>query len=653
MTSGFSKGQAGVTEALMETYGELIFELSHNVQVRRGDPVRLKDFDDYERQRAEFGLADTEIAERLGLTKTQVTVIRNAVERRKIRTEPYYRLNSLGGGRRFRSDSLMDATTKTHPTKHGLALKATMTFDPERARHYIDMGYWRGDTMSQWLARHLRERPDAPAIIDDDQTLSWAAVGERVQDVAGGLRALGIGEADVVAVQLPNVAAYIIAFLAIAELRAVMTTVYMPYREKEFLTLLGHSHARALICLSEAGDFRPAETALSLKAGLPELEQVISVEQPVEGCVFFDDLAAPAGRQADLEPPVATDPLLLLYTSGTTASPKGVPLNQHVLLSNVTASVSENGFGPEDRFLSAAPFGHLFALYAIHFSLATGAANVLLPAFSPPALSAAMASHKPTVLLAAPAHIAACLGLGLFDKGEAASLKLTIMSGAQIPPQLVHAFAQKLDGGTISQLWGMSEIQAGAYTRPGTPLDKVAASAGPAGPGSEIRVVDETGAVLASGEEGELQTRGINVFASYYDNDEANAQAFTEDGWFRTGDLATIDADGCVSLTGRSKDIINRGGVKYNPLDIERLLDRHEDIAVSAIAPVPDAVLGERACAYVVLAGDQPVSLEQICGYLSDHGIAKTKLPERLEIIDEMPLTATRKIIKGRLKPTE
>jgi non-ribosomal peptide synthetase component E (peptide arylation enzyme) len=156
-----------------------------------------------------------------------------------------------------------------------------------------------------------------------------------------------------------------------------------------------------------------------------------------------------------------------------------------------------------------------------------------------------------------------------------------------------------------------------------------------------------------AGEEGELQIRGVNLFAGYYDNPDANAEAFTDDGWFRTGDLSVIDTDGNMSLTGRSKDIINRGGVKYNPLDIERLLDQHPRVAQAAIVPVPDDVLGERACVFIVPGEGSRVTLDELCTYLQEHGVAKTKLPERIEFIDAMPLTATRKIIKGRLKPSD
>jgi non-ribosomal peptide synthetase component E (peptide arylation enzyme) len=186
----------------------------------------------------------------------------------------------------------------------------------------------------------------------------------------------------------------------------------------------------------------------------------------------------------------------------------------------------------------------------------------------------------------------------------------------------------------------MTETQAGLYTRPGDAPEVHATSAGRPSPGTEIRIVEE-----------ELQVRGCLLFPGYYENDQANAAAFTADGWFRTGDLAAIDAAGNVAITGRSKDIINRGGVKFNPRDVEDLLAVHPKILQAAIVPMPDPVLGEKACVFVTLKDPaEKILLEDLVGYLLEKNIAKIKLPEKLVVVAEMPMTPTRKIIKGRLK---
>jgi non-ribosomal peptide synthetase component E (peptide arylation enzyme) len=164
-----------------------------------------------------------------------------------------------------------------------------------------------------------------------------------------------------------------------------------------------------------------------------------------------------------------------------------------------------------------------------------------------------------------------------------------------------------------------------------------------------VRVARPDGAPVPPGEEGELQVRGSLMFPGYFDNADANAGAFTGDGWFHTGDLAVIEPAGNVRITGRSKDVINRGGVKYNPRDVEDLLDAHPAVMQSAIVPVADPVVGEKACCFIVPRAGKVPTLEDLCAYLLERGIARYKLPERLETLAEMPLTPTRKIIKGRL----
>jgi non-ribosomal peptide synthetase component E (peptide arylation enzyme) len=200
----------------------------------------------------------------------------------------------------------------------------------------------------------------------------------------------------------------------------------------------------------------------------------------------------------------------------------------------------------------------------------------------------------------------------------------------------------------------MTETQGALYTRPGDALDVAASSAGRPSPGTEVRIIDADGCACAPGVEGELQVRGCLLFPGFLDNAEANAAAFTEDGWYRTGDLASVDDAGNVRITGRTKDVINRGGVKFNPRDVEDLVDSHPKVLQSAIVPMPDPVLGERACCFVTLRPDAAeLTLEELVAFLMQKNIAKTKLPERLVVLKEMPLTPTRKVIKGRLRIPE
>ena len=659
MSRGLSRSQIGVTEAMVEGFGETVFRLSHNLQRRRGDPVRLKDFDAIERQRADLGLSDAEISDRIGLTRDQVTFIRNLVERRRIRRNHYQRLLDLGGGRRFRAERFTPHEDRQGYSEAAMNLRDAMRFDGDRAALYLERGWWSpADTLSQWLCRTASETPDAIAIAiadssdssdsGDGRSLTYAELAARVAAFAGGLKSLGLGPGDVVAVQLPNRAEYLVSYLAIGAIGGVMITLYVPYRASEMETLLSHSGARAFIGPTTMGDFEPAQTALTLRDRITSLEHVIVIGDAPDGAHAFEDLTRVVPHDL-ADGPVAADPFLLLYTSGTSARPKGVPLAYQGILGNARLGAPEHGITTTDRILSAAPFGHLYALYSFHLALATGATTVLLPAFTPPDLARTLASEAVTVLFAAPAHITACLGSGLLAPEGLSSLRLVVLSGSAVPPAVAKGLRERMTGGDVTQLWGMTETQAGLYTRPGDPIETVARSAGRPSPGTEVRVIGRDDAALPAGEEGELHVRGSLLFPGYFNHPEADRDAFTADGWFRTGDLAVIGDDGNVAITGRCKDVINRGGVKYNPRDVEDLLAAHPQVDMAAIVPVPDPVLGERACCCITVAGGDAPTLEAVCAYLKENGVAKVRWPERLEVVAAMPLTATRKIIKGRL----
>jgi acyl-CoA synthetase (AMP-forming)/AMP-acid ligase II len=652
MARGLTRDQLGITDELIASFGETIFRMSHNWQVREGDPVRRLDFAEIERQREGMGLADVQIASRLGLTREQVMFIRNHEESRRFRTGQQAYLLDLGGGRRFRSEKVVPLEDRFRYGEDALRLRAALAFPPKLVERYVSGGFWRDDTLTGWLASHARIRPDAPALVLRAETISYRELHERVLRIAEGLRRAGVQRGDVVAIQLPNVPEFVITYLAVCRLGAVVCTVHMAYRTSDLEALLRHSRAKAIVCTAGNKDWSPASACLEMESRLPALKLVVTIDAPPPGAIPWQpwaDLPPIEERAAPL--PVASDPFVLLYTSGTTSAPKGVPHSYHTLLSNARLGAPEHRVTEADRVLSAAPFTHLFGLYSLHVAWAVGAAAVLLPAFTPRDLAETVQRDRPTGLWTAPAHVAVLRAQSLLDTFDFSSLRLAIMSGSACPPDLVRWFAERLPACGVTQLWGMTETQGALYTRPGDPIDVVANSAGRPSPGTEVRVVDPEGLDCAAGVEGELQVRGCLLFPGFLDNAEANESAFTADGWYRTGDLASIDAAGNVRITGRTKDIINRGGVKFNPRDVEDLVDAHPKVLQSAIVPMPDPVLGERACCFVTLRpGAEALTLEELVGFLVQQSISKTKLPERLVVMQELPLTPTRKVIKSRLR---
>lgn len=527
--------------------------------------------------------------------------------------------------------------------------RISIDFDPVRGAAYRERGYWNDETLTDWLQRNARERPAHVALRTGDATWTYRRLHDEAIAMARGLAGIGVRRGDVVAVQLPNTPQFVLAYLAIASLGAVMQTLHMPYRAADLEVLLRHSGAVAVVCLDATRDYPAASTFLELQGRLPALRDVIAVgDAAPQGARSWRALSS-TDVPVELPRLGGADPFLLLYTSGTTSSPKGVPHAYQDFLANARLSATELALGPDDVILSAAPFTHLYGLFTVNMALAVGATIALLPAFSPPALAEAIRTLRPTAAFTAPAHIAACLNGGLFDGLDMTCLKFVQISGSAVPPALGRALEPRLGGGKVMQLWGMTELQAGAFTRPDDPEPVRLETTGRASPGTDLRVVDAAGAALPPGSEGELQMRGPSLFAGYLDNPQATRDAFAEDGWFRTGDLAVIDAGGNVRLTGRVKEIINRGGVKFNPLDVEALLLRHPAVAEVAVAPIPDPVLGERACCFVVTRPGHSFTLEDMRNFLAAEGVGKVKWPERLEIVAAMPITPTRKIIKGEL----
>ncbi|HEY1288315.1 MAG TPA: class I adenylate-forming enzyme family protein [Burkholderiales bacterium] len=490
----------------------------------------------------------------------------------------------------------------------------------EREVQYGARGWWADDTLARWLARHVRERPDAPALLFHDGVWTWRELALEAHKIAAGLQARGVASGDVVAIQLPNTFEFVVSYLALARLGAVTCTLHMPYRGAEVQALMRHSGARLAICLPQSKEMFEGRGI-----AFDEMERKEKNGEPLG---------------SGLHEPRPSDPFLLLYTSGTTAAPKGVVHPYRTLLGNGRLSAPEHGLHEKSRVLCAAPLSHLYGLYSLHCAWAVGACTVLLPAFKPDDLGATVEKLKPTALWTAPAHVAACRAAGAFDRYDWSSLELAIVSGSIAPPQLIRDFGARLPRCAVTQLWGMTELQAGLYTRPRDPFEMSATSAGRPSPGTQVRLSSQ----------GELEVRGPSLFSGYLKDPAETRKAFTEDGWFRTGDLGEARGE-YFAITGRNKDLINRGGVKINPADVEMLLDAHPKVLQSALLPMPDAVLGEKACAFVSLRNPaQSASLTELVDYLLGKGIAKNKLPERLVIVAEMPLTPTRKIIKARLR---
>ena len=360
---------------------------------------------------------------------------------------------------------------------------------------------------------------------------------------------LGIGKGEAVAIQLPNRPEYLIAYFGVAMMGGVLLTMHMPYRAGEMEPLLKHGQARAVICGAATDKYDAPATMEGLKARVPSLEHVIvatgatGVAGP--GQLSLAEMIENGPKRAIPDPPVAADPVLLCFTSGTSAEPKAVLRNYYTACGNGRIYSPTIGLGADDVVMVAPPFTHVFGLACVHAALWAGATIALLELFTPDAYAAAIERARPTVLFTAPAHVAATLKAGLFEAHDISSLRTVVVAGSVCPPNLAAALEERLsDGGRVGQLFGMTETVLITQTPADGPPATRHAYTGQVTQGIEARIMADDGTLQLPGAEGELQVRGYTIMSGYLNNDAANQAAFTEDKWLHSGDLAVADADG-------------------------------------------------------------------------------------------------------------
>ncbi len=520
----------------------------------------------------------------------------------------------------------------------------------ELAKRFRADGYWNDDTLVTYIDRWAEETPDKVAIVAPDREITYAEWREASLKFANALVERGLGRGDVIAIQFPNHPEFLVAYIGVAMMGGVLATLHMPYRAGEMAPLMNHGQARAVICVEGDEKYDAPATMERLKQEVSSLEHVIVIGESGPGHHGFSDMLAASEANPISDPPIPQDPCILCFTSGTSAAPKGVVRTHESFTSNFRVYAPTIELNADDRVMVVPPFTHVFGLTCASLALYAGATSILVPLFSPELYADRLIVAKPTVVFSAPAHIAATLKAGLLDDVDLSSVREVVIAGSVCPPEVAAELERRMPNGRAGQLFGMTETILIMQTPLGAPPEVRHTSTGRKTAGIEQRIVDPAdNSEVPIGEEGELQVRGYSILPGYLNNEEANAKAFTDDGFFRTGDLATVDTDGNVVITGRLKDIINRGGIKINPTDVENILQAHPAIVLAAMVPMPDEVLGERICVIATLAPGASITFSEMTSYLAENGVAKMRWPERLEIIDEMPLTPTRKIKKGEL----
>lgn len=551
----------------------------------------------------------------------------------------------------------MDTTSPGATTAHP-SMRPDSRLTPDLIRHYLDDGLWTTETLRDLLRAAADRHPDRLAAVghrgdtDEAQRMTYAEFDRYVHRLACGLAALGVGPGDGVAVMLPNWVEFAALVFAINEVGAVYTGVPPAYGERELRVILERSRARVLVVPVDFRGGRQLELARRLRSDATALRHVVVVGGPVDaptGELPFDVLLDAPEREF---PPADPGALCHVgFTSGTTGEPKGV-MNTHQTLTavmrNWVAHVGPENLGEPMINLVASPVGHHTGfLWGVLLTAYRGGTAVYLDRWDPERAAGVIAAEGVTALFGAPTFLQDLLRTSLAGRADC-PLRIAVLAGAPVPRAL-PATAGEAFGCYVCPAWGMTEWGIGISCAPHLSTRAQQTDGVPV-PGCMVRVVAEGRRIANPGEAGALQIRGPGLFLGYIGRPDATAEAIDPDGWFDTGDLAAIDADGCVTLQGRTKDIIIRGGENIPVVEVESLLFEHPDVIAAAVVGIPDERLGERACAVVVPAPGARPSLEQLCTYLSARGLSKHFLPERLELVSALPMTPSGKIRKVELR---
>ncbi len=518
-------------------------------------------------------------------------------------------------------------------------------------------GVYTARTLADEMRAGAARFPSARMLFHSDEHPAAATLAEmhaKSLALAGALRALGLGPGDVVAIQVPNWLEGALIFQAAMILGVVTLPIIHIYGPAEVGFILRQSGARAFVCPERWRQIDYLARLERLDRGaLPRLEHVIVIgERAPAGALTWNALSQRAS--ADFAPPrVAPDDVcMLVYTSGTTADPKGVQHTHNTLLAEVRGIRRHLEDASPGTSLAAFPAGHLAGVLGLARLYVHGSSTVLMDAWNADQAAELVERHRIASTSGTPFFLS-----GLLDAAERAGRELGSLSGymigaASVPPALVER-AEKARVRTY-RAYGSSEHPTLTSGSPDEPLEKRASTDGRLTDDNELRILDDHGNDLPIGEAGEIVSRGPELFVGYRD-ERLDLDAFLPGGWFRTGDVGALDADGFLTITDRKKDIIIRGGENISSKEVEDVLARHAAVQEAAVVAAPDARYGERVCAFVIARPGQALDLASVQRHFAAAGLAKQKTPERLELVDELPRTASGKVkkfeLRARLRP--
>ncbi|MGK2881976.1 MAG: AMP-binding protein [Mycobacterium sp.] len=530
----------------------------------------------------------------------------------------------------------------------------------EVLRRYVDEEAWTELSFVHDLERHAAERPGALAILDEDgRRTTYGEYEQRTRRLARSLLALGLRPGDRVAMQLPNTSEFCLTLLACARAGLLAVFCHMAYDEHELDYVLGLTGARALVVPERLRSREYVPLALAMRERIDTLEHVIAVGGAnAAGTIRFEDLVNAEGSEHDLETlrPTGADPFFVMFTSGTTGRPKAelhTHANNLFWIQNFEA---EQRFPADAHWIIVTPIAHLTGLgIGVLSALHRGAAFTLLAAWDADRCVELLERDRPSYLLGAPPMLIDLARYPQLRERDVRSVRGICYAGAPCPADILNRLNADL-GADVNAFYGYTEAGVTHMTRPGDPISITSRSFGKAIGGVEQRLMELVEAGEADREvplpgEGELWARGPSFIVGYYNQPETTAKMFTADGWFRSADVVRFDANAYGYFMSRRDDLINRGGYKIDPREVEEVLYEHPGVSQAAVVAMPDARLGQRPAAFIVPStpGDY-LDLAELTAFLEKKGVSRTKWPEAVEMVESFPLTSTGKFMRYALR---
>jgi fatty-acyl-CoA synthase len=512
-----------------------------------------------------------------------------------------------------------------------------------------------GETIGENFNRMATTHAHREALADRSTGRRWtyAELHLDVLALAHGLLRLGIGKGDRMGIWAPNCPEWTLLQYATAEIGAILVPINPAYRTDELGYVVNQAGIRLLVA---APSFRTSDYAAMIedvRPDCPDLRRVVLLGS-ADWHALPDragDPRALAARQALLSP---DDPINIQYTSGTTGHPKGATLSHHNILNNAHMIGEILGYTELDRICVPVPLFHTFGMVIGNLGATTHGACLVYPApaFDPTATLAAVAEERCTSLYGVPAMFIAILGAPGFDAYDLSSLRTGILAGSPCPVEIMKQVVDRMGMTEVTIAYGMTETSpVSAQTQADDTLDRRVSTVGRVHPHVEIKIVDpETGVIVPRGVPGELCTRGYSVMLGYWQEPGKTAEAIDAARWMHTGDLATMDADGYINITGRLKDMVIRGGENVSPREIEEYLHTHPDVRDVHVIGVPDARLGEEIMAWIRLRpGARPMTAADVRAY-AEGKLAHYKIPRYVRIVEDFPMTASGKVRKVEMR---